>query len=140
MRQRYARRAADILLRAMGGTGVTLRMPAPAVPADVTEQLGIATPQFQDMPLGPAVQRKARVAVADGKPAKCELLVSATAVERLTGSQAYGSASALFAEACGVLSEPDGELMEIVSATPEPAVGEPYVYRLVLHAPLASVV
>ncbi len=40
-------RAADVLLRAMGGRSVMLRMPAPAVPADPTEQLGIATPAFR---------------------------------------------------------------------------------------------
>ncbi|HEV2619469.1 MAG TPA: hypothetical protein VGU23_05965, partial [Acidobacteriaceae bacterium] len=55
-----ARRAADVLLRAMGGRCVKLRTPAPAVPADVTEQLGIAAPLFQDLILGPVVFRKAR--------------------------------------------------------------------------------
>jgi len=33
--------------RAMGGRTVMLRMPAPAVAADVTEQLGIATRRFR---------------------------------------------------------------------------------------------
>ena len=90
-----------------------LRMPAPAVPADVTEQLGIAMPTFQDLPLAPVVYRKARATVADGKAAKWELLVSATVVENLVGSLAYASASVLFAAAFGVLS--DDELLEIES-------------------------
>ena len=42
-----AARAADVLLRAMGGRTVMLRMPAPAVPVDVTEQFGLATPSFR---------------------------------------------------------------------------------------------
>ena len=130
-----AARAADVLLRAMGGRMVMLRMPAPAVPADVTEQLGIATPAFQDLLLEPVVYRKARATVAEGKAAKWELLVSATMVAGLVGSLSYASASVLFAAAYGVLS--GDELLEIVSATEEQIFGQPYVYRLVPRAPLA---
>jgi len=122
----------------MGGRTVMLRMPAPAVPADATEQLGIATPTFHDIPLGPVVYRKARATVDNGKAAKWELLVSASAVESLVGSLTYASASVLFAEAHGVLS--DDELLEIESATQEQVFGQPYVYRLGLRAPLAQVV
>ncbi|MGD0887932.1 MAG: hypothetical protein ABR889_01680 [Acidobacteriaceae bacterium] len=131
-------RAADVLLRAMGGRTVMLRMPAPAVAADVTEQLGIATPAFQDLPLRPVVYRKARAIVAEGKAAKWEMLVSASVIESLVGSLAYASASVLFATAYGVLS--DDELLEIESATEEQVFGQPYVYRLVLRAPLEQMV
>ena len=113
-----------------------LRMPEPAVPADVTEQLGIATPAFQDLPLAPVVYRKARAVAAVGKAARWELLVSARVVESLVGSLAYASASVLFADAFGVLS--DDDLLEIESATEEQAFGRPYAYRLVLRAPLAE--
>jgi hypothetical protein len=131
-------RAADVLLRAMGGRTVMLRMPAPAVAADVTEQLGIATPAFQDLPLRPVVYRKARATVAEGKAAKWEMLVSASVIESLVGSLAYASASVLFATAYGVLS--DDELLEIESGTEEQVFGQPYVYRLVLRAPLEQMV
>jgi hypothetical protein len=133
-----AARVTDVLLRAMGGRTVMLRMPAPAVPTDVTEQLGIATPTFQDIPLGPVFYRKARATVAEGKAAKWEMLVSATVVESLVGSLTYASASVLFAAAYSVLS--DDELFEIESATQEQVFGQPYVYRLVLHAPLSQMV
>ncbi|MDR3746165.1 MAG: hypothetical protein P4K80_08560 [Acidobacteriaceae bacterium] len=131
-----ATRAADVLLRTVGGRTVMLRVPTPAVPADVTEQLGIATPTFQDLALGPVAFRKARATVANDKAAKWELLVSASAVESLVGSLTYASASVLFATAYGVLC--DDELLEIVSATQEQVFGQPYVYRLVLRAPLAQ--
>lgn len=133
-----AARAADTLIRAVGGRAVMLRVPAPAVPADVTEQLGIATPAFQDLPLAPVVYRKARATIAVGKTTKWELLVSATVVESLVGSLAYASASVLFADAFGVLS--DDQLLEIESASEEQIYGQPYVYRLVLRAPLAQTV
>src|ERR1700690_2584903 len=89
-------RTADTLLRAVGGRRVMLRMPAPAVATDVAEQLGIATPNFQDLPLAPVVYRKARATLAAGVAAKSELLVSATVVGTIVGSLAYGSASVLF--------------------------------------------
>jgi hypothetical protein len=131
-----AARATDALLRAVGGRSVMSRMPAPAVPADITEQLGIAVPTFQDLPLAPVVYRKARATTTPGKAARWELLVSATVVEALVGSLAYASASVLFANAFGVLS--DDVLLEIESATAEQVFGQPYVYRLVLQAPLAE--
>jgi hypothetical protein len=144
-------RAADVLLRALGGRTVTLRMPAPAVPADPAEQLGLATPTFQDLPLAPAVYRKARAtmtAANSGAPSKLglggirsELLVSATAIQQLVGSLAYASASVLFANAVGILAGPgsdDSELLEIISANAEEAFGQPYVYRLILRAPQAQ--
>ena len=133
--------ATDILLRAMGGRSVILRMPAPAVPADPTEQLGLATPLFQDIPLAPAVYRKARAILSEGKPAKSELLVSASAVQRIVGSLAFASASILFASAVGILAGPDNtELFEIVSTSTEEAHGQPYVYRLLLRTPQSRIV
>jgi hypothetical protein len=133
-----AARATDVLLRATGGRKVMLRMPAPAIPADVAEQLGVATPTFQDLPLAPVVYRKARATIAAGVATKCELLVSATAVEAIVGSLAFASASVLFATAYGILS--DDELLEIVAASEEQVFGRPYVYRLLLRTPLTQVV
>ena len=131
-------RMTDALLRALGGRTVMLRIPAPAVPADVAEQLGIAIPAFQDIPLAPVVYSKARVTLAEGKSAKLELLVSATVVEGIVGSLAFSSASVLFAIAYGVLC--GDELLEIVAASEEQVFGRPYVYRLLLRAPLTQVV
>ena len=136
-------RAADVLLRCAGGRSVLLRMPANASAGDTTEQLGLAVPEFQDVELAPVVFRKARQAasaltVAVDKAARWELMVSATAVQRVVGSLGYSAASVLFATAFGVLI--DGVLMEVVSATESEVFGAPYVYRLVLRAPLSLVV
>ena len=131
-------RAADALLRCAGGRAVMLRMPAPASAGDAAEQLGLATPEFQDVELAPVVFRTARARVADGKAARWELMVSATAVERLVGSLGYSAAGVLFADAFGVLV--DGVLMAVESATGSELGGAPYVYRLVLRAPVSLVV
>jgi len=131
-----AARAADALLRSCGRRQVLLRMPAPAIAGDLTEQLGIATPRFQSIPLAPVVFRKARAVVSEARPARWELLVSATAVQGVVTSLGYASASVLFHDAAGVLL--DDELLEITSATAEQVFGQPYAYRLVLVAPVAD--
>ena len=136
-------RAADVLLRCAGGRAVVLRMPAQASAGDVTEELGLAVPEFQDMVLAPVVFRKARQAASAlsltaDKGARWEMMVSATAVQTLVGSLGYAAASVLFATAFGVLI--DGVLMEVVSATESEVYGAPYVYRLVLRAPVALIV
>jgi hypothetical protein len=131
-------RAADVLLRGAGGRAVLLRIPAQASAGDMTEQLGLAVPEFQDAALSPVVFRKARTTASVGKVAQWELMVSATAVQALVGSLGYSSASVLFATAFGVLI--DGVLMEVESATESEVYGAPYVYRLVLRAPVALIV
>jgi hypothetical protein len=119
-----------------------LRIPAQASAGDTTEQLGLAVPTFQDVELAPVVFRKNRQAVttqaAVGKVARWELMVSATAVNALVGSLGYSAASVLFATAFGVLI--DGVLMAVESVTESEAFGAPYVYRLVVDAPVALIV
>jgi hypothetical protein len=130
-------RAADTLLRGVGGTQVLLRAPAPANPDDDGEQLGLSTPQFQDSPLCPVVYRRVRPRfnAAASKPTQYEVLVSATAINALIGSQAYDSAETLFAVAFAVII--DSVPLEIVSATASEIGGAPYMYRLLLQAPLS---
>jgi hypothetical protein len=122
---------ADSLLRSLGGRTVLLRIPAPAIEGDLGEQLGLATPQFQDVELGPAVIRRVRAKIATGvhpQVAQYELMVSASAVAKAVGSLAYDSAAVLFCQASGVLV--DGELMEIASFAAAEAFGAAYLYRL----------
>lgn len=129
-----SRRAADVLFGERGRS-VMLRVPAPAVPGSVAEQLGLATPEFQDVEMAPVVFRKVRAQVAAGKAAKWELLISATTVGAMTGGLAFGSASAMFASAFGVLV--DEVLMTIVSASEMEADGAVCGYRLLLREGVA---
>jgi hypothetical protein len=122
------RRAANVLLRGVGGRAVMLRLPAPASAGDVTEQLGLAVPQFQDVELAPVVLER-------GNGTTRQLLVSANAVNALVGSMGYSAANVLFAGAFGVLV--DGVLMEIESVMDTELSGTPYIYRLVLREPVA---
>lgn len=129
------RRAMDVLLRSAQGRTVLLRIPAPATPGSAAEQLGLATPEFQDVEMAPVVFRKARAKIAAGKPAQWELLVSATVVKTLAGNMSLAATSAVFASAAGVLV---GEaLMTIVSATGIEAGGAVCGFRLLLREPVA---
>jgi hypothetical protein len=131
-----ARRAADVLLRGAGAPSVLLRIPAPAIAGDAAEQLGLALPQFQDVELSPVIFRTTSARTAEGKAARRELLVSASAIEKLTGSQNFASAAALFASAFGVLV--DESLLTITSATELEAGGTICGYRLQLRESAAD--
>jgi len=131
-----ARRALDTLLRNAHSRSVMLRTPAPAIAGDATEQLGLATPLFQDIPLAPAVFRKVYGAAAKDSHASRELLLSATAVEALTGSRDFAAADALFATAFGIVV--DDVMLAITSVTEVEAGGIICGYRIGLREPAIS--
>jgi hypothetical protein len=117
---------ADAVLRAVGGRAVLLRLAAPAVSGADAEQLGLATPEFQDVELAPAAFHKANSAT--------RLIVSASAVSSVVASLEYDSADVLFETAVGVVI--DGVLYEITSSVASQAMGQPYCYVLTLQAPV----
>ena len=119
-------RAADVLLRVNGGRSVLLRMPAPAVPGAQGEELGLATPEFQDAVLAPVVFRKAESTAV--------LLVSASVVAGVVGSLTFDSAEVLFETAAGVVV--DGVLFVIENCVTSAVGGEAYCYCLTLRAPV----
>ena len=120
-----AARAADALLRANGGCTVLLRMAAPASAGDDAAQLGVETPEFQDVELGPAVVRRG----ASG----AVLLVSATAVKAVLGAVSAVSAEMLFVQAAGVVM--DGVTYVVEKVVAEQCVGDPNAYAVTLRAP-----
>ena len=119
-------RAAEAALRSNSGRAVLLRMPAPAASGTDAEQLGLTTPQFQDLPLYPATFRK--------NLSTSKLLVSASAVASLIGARAFNSAEVLFETAAGVVV--DDVLYTITGSVTYQADGEPYCYCLALRAPV----
>ena len=119
-------RLADALMRNGGGRTVLLRLAIPAVPGDEGEQLGLATPGFQDVAMGPATFHKAN--------SVARLLVSASAVQAVVGSLGFDSADVLFETAVGVLI--DDLLYKITNSFSSQAMGMPYCYWLMLEAPV----
>jgi hypothetical protein len=131
-------RAADALLRIAGGRVVKLRVPMAGTPSDDTEELGLATPGFQDVELGPVAFRKARARLGADEVPRYELMVSATSVAGLVGSLGYESVAVLFQTIAGVVV---GErLLFVESTTASQVGGEIYCYRLGLRGPVGLVV
>jgi hypothetical protein len=120
-----AERMANALLNSNGGGVVFLRVPVQAIPGSDAEQLGLATPQFQDVPLAPAVWRRCA--------SSSQLLLSATALRGVVDTLSATSAQALFTTAAGVLV--DGLLYEIVDFEASEAKGEPFCYRITVRKP-----
>jgi len=126
-----ARRSVDALLRGSGARSVILRIHAPAIPGANSEQLGLAVPQFQDVELAPVIFRNTAARTASNKPAGRDLLVSATAVQALTGLESFASATELFASAYCILI--DETPLTIVSAHELEAGGAVCGYHLELR-------
>jgi hypothetical protein len=120
-------RAAETLLRGAGGRAVLLRLPMAAAGGDDAEQLGLATPEFNDVELAPCVFRKAG--------ARGELLVSAAAVRRVVGSLEFDSAAVLFKTAVGVVV--GDVLLEIDGVVPVESADVVVCYRVGLKPAVA---
>jgi hypothetical protein len=120
------RRAAETALRTNGGRAVLMRLAAPAAQGDDAEQLGLATPQFNDVALGPAVFHKA----SNVK----RLVIAAAAVETLCGTLGFDAVDVLFETAIGVVI--DGLLYEITDSTSSQADGRAYCYWMTLVRPV----
>lgn len=116
-----------------------LRLPKPATPGAIGEEIGLSEPEFQEIELAPVAFRKARpLQRADGSSG-WELLVSAVCVEAIAGSlegSETRAAEALFGGAQGVVI--DGVLMAILLVTSSDVGGKPCVYRLGLQRPVSQ--
>jgi len=128
-----AQRAADALLRSLGGFSVGLMMPSTGVGGAASE-IGITPQTYQQLPLSPAIFRRVRVTMNEGEPEKFELAVSASAIATQVGALQLASADALFAQAAGVTV--NGKMFLIEAVTAPEAFGQAYLYRLQLREAL----
>lgn len=127
----HAFRLADALLRSNGGTAAFLQMPPATGDSTDAGQLGLDAPNFQSLPLSPAVFRRVRATMTEGKPAKYELIISGAAVQAAVSTLQVSSADLLFQMAAGVAVA--GELFLIESISLSECMGAVYVYRLLLR-------
>lgn len=126
-----AQRLAAALLRASGGTTASLQMPPLTGDATDEGQLGLDQPGFLQLPLSPAVFRKARIAMQDGKLCEYELMISAEAVAAQVSQLQLNSAQNLFSMANGVVVA--GKLFLIEAISTSETQGEVYLYHLLLR-------
>jgi hypothetical protein len=120
-------RAADAMLRALGGDEVTLVLPLPASSSDISSQIGLSDPGVQQVRLAPVVVRTLP-APASGPAQRLELLVSVSAVASAVEEQGLASREALFDAALGI--EYQGTLFRVESTSSDYFAGVPYLYRV----------
>ncbi len=120
-------RAADAMLRAIGGDTITLAFALVALANDPSAQLGLADPGVQQVPLSPVVVRSLPNPNT-GPRRQLEFLISSTAVDAVVVSQNAASAEALFDSALGL--NYDGDLFHIVGVISEYFAGTKYLYKV----------
>ena len=121
-------RAADAMLRALGGDTIVVVFPLVGMPNDPSAQLGLVDPGVQQVPMSPVVMRELTTP-GSGPRRRLEFLISSSAVLAELALLNAASADALFDMALGILY--DNDLFHIESVTPEYFGGTAYLYRVV---------
>ena len=121
-------RAADALLRALGGDQIGLILPLPAEAGSDSTQLGLIGPGVQQLTISPVVVRTLP-APNTGPRVRLEFLISASAVATAVDEEGAGSAQSLFDLALGIQHQTD--LFHIESVSTEYFAGTAYLYRVV---------
>ena len=123
-------RAAEALLRTLGGSTISVRVPLGVVAGGNANELGLAGAATEDVSLSPVVARRAR-AQAKNTRGRVELLISATSLATAKNISDAAASEAFFDSALGVIH--DGILKRIVSFAVEDFGGMPYLYRVVVQ-------
>ena len=121
-------RAADAMLRALGGDVVTLVLPLPSATSNLSYQIGVSDPGVQEAPISPVIVRTLPP-TATGPAQRVEFLLSASAVVSTAQSQGLASAEALFNAALGIQYQ--GNLFHIESLSTDYFAGTAYLYRAI---------
>jgi hypothetical protein len=120
-------RAADALLRTLGGDQIGLVLPKPEGGTD-SMQLGLTDPGVQQITISPVVVRTLP-APSTGPRVRMEFLISASATANAVDAEGLESAEALFDQALGIQFQAD--LFHIESVSAEYFAGTAYLYRVV---------
>lgn len=124
-----AQRAAEALLRTLGGSSVLVRVPAMGI-AGGASQLGLSGTTTEDVLLQPVLVRNAPANAANLERQRRELLVPASALAAAREIQDAVSAREFFESALGILV--DDRLLRVISVFADDFGGVPYLYRIVV--------
>jgi hypothetical protein len=120
-------RAADSMLRALGGTEISVMFPLLTLPNDPSAQLGLVDPGVEEVAFSPVVVRILETA-STGPRRRLEFLISGATVADELSSRNVATAEALFATALGVLYQ--GDLLHIENVTTEYFADAAYLCRV----------
>ena len=126
-----AARAADAMLRTMGGTEVTLLFPAAGLPADAVSELGLVDPGVVQALIAPVIVRELATE-NNGPRRRIELLAGLSAMAEQVSQRNVASAEVLFETALGLVY--CGEVFHIQGFVVERLAGVAYLYRVLAVA------
>ena len=121
-------RAADALLRALGGDQVGLVLPQPTETASDSTQLGLSDPGVEQVLISPVVVRTLPAPVS-GPRVRLEFLISASAIANAVNATGADSAQALFDLTLGIQFQSD--LFHVESVNTEYFAGTACLYRVI---------
>ena len=121
------RRAADAMLRTLGGAQVSVLFPLSAMPSESSVQLGLVDPGVEEVNFTPVVVRNLPTENT-GPRQRVEFLLSASAVADEAASRSLPSGLDLLEKALGVMHQ--GDLFHIEGIVTECFGGMEYLYRV----------
>lgn len=120
-------RAAEAMLRALGGVDVVVRCPVAPAGNAANAELGIDGPVTEDLTVTPVVARSG-AAGAPGPGVRLEFLFAPASLARYLADRGE-SVENFFAGALGIVH--GQQLLHIESVTAESFAGTPYLYRVI---------
>jgi len=124
-------RAADAMLRTLGGAEVVLLFAAAGLPADRIAELGLVDPGVEQAVISPVIVRELTTE-NNGPRRRIELVAGRSAMAEHLSQRNVASAEVLFETALGVVYQ--GEMFHIEGFVVERFAGVAYLYRLVAVA------
>jgi hypothetical protein len=118
-------RAADALLKALGGETVSLLLPASATASDAGGQLGLVDPGVQEVLISPVVARPLPTSNL-GPRRRIEFTLPASGITAQLPELGMGTAEELFDAALGLMY--GGDLFHIETVVPENFAGTACFY------------
>jgi len=126
-----AARAADALVRTLGGTEVILLFAAAGLPPDPAAELGLIDPGVEQAAISPVVVREL-MTENNGPRRRIEMLAGRSAMAQLVSQRNVASADVLFETALGIVYQ--GEMFHIEGFLVERFEGVAYLYRVLAVA------
>ena len=124
-------RAADAMLRTLGGAEVVLLFAASGLPADGAAELGLVDPGVEQVAIAPVIVRELTTE-SNGPRRRIELVAGRSAMAEQVSQRSVASAEVLFETALGVVYQ--GEMFHIEGFVVERFAGAAYLYRVVAVA------
>jgi hypothetical protein len=122
-----AARAADAMLRTLGGTEVVLLFAAAGLPGEGIAELGLVDPGVEQAAIAPVIVVEL-TSESNGPRRRIEVVAGQAAMAEQVSQRGVASADVLFETALGLLY--CGEVFHIQGFIVERLGGVPYLYRV----------